>query len=156
MIIEGRVHAFGDGVSTDAIHPTSFFSTEPERIRQGAMAGIDPHFHRKVSEGDVIVAGRSFGVGSGREIAPLSLKLAGIRAVVAASMPRIFYRNCINIGLLPVIADVRGFFSDGDGIRIDTDNGVIENTTTGEKAEFVPPEPGIMEIIEAGDLMNTI
>jgi len=156
MIIEGRVHVFGDNISTDAIHPTSFFSTDPEQIKKGAMAGVRPDFYREVSEGDVIVAGRSFGMGSGREIAPLSLKLAGIGAVVAVSMPRIFYRNCINIGLLPVIADVTAMFRDGERIRIDTVAGLIENPDSGAKASFRSPEPELMRIIEAGGLMNTI
>lgn len=156
MIIEGNVHIFGDDINTDAIHPTSLFSTKPEEIRRGAMAGIDPEFYQKVSEGDVIVAGQSFGMGSGREIAVLSLKMAGIRAVVSASMPRIFYRNCLNLGILPIIADARSIFDSGDRIRIDTDAGRLENMDTGACLLFYPPEPYLMRIIEAGGLMNTI
>ena len=156
MIITGRVHIFGDGVSTDAIHPTKFFSTEPARIVEGAMAGMEEGFHRKVSRGDVIIAGRSFGSGSGREIAPLSLKLAGIDAVIAVSMPRIFFRNCVNVGILPIIADVRTAFSPHDRIRIDTDRGVIENLDTGAIIPFEPPDARIMGILEAGGLMKTL
>jgi len=156
MIIEGRAHMFGENVSSDAIHPTSLFSTDPEIIKKGAMAGIDPDFHKKVSKGDVIIAGKSFGRGSGREIAPLSLKLAGIDAIVAVSMPRIFLRNCINIGLLPIIADARALFSDGDMVWIDTDRGIIKNRATGDSMRFRPLERDFMEIIEAGGLMNLL
>ena len=103
MIIKGNVHLFGDDVDTDAIIPGPYLkTTDPCELASHCMAGIDENFPKKVKEGDIIVAGENFGCGSSREQAPISIKYTGIRAVVAESFARIFYRNCINIGLIPI------------------------------------------------------
>ena len=98
-----RVWKFGDNIDTDAIIPGKVSSSiyDPKRLAKHAFEGIRDEFSKEAREGDVIVAGRNFGCGSSREHAPLALKGAGVRMVVAESFARIFFRNAVNVGLLP-------------------------------------------------------
>ena len=99
-IIEGRVLKLGDDIDTDSILPGRYLTlSKPEDLGKHVMEGYDLHYKDKIQEGDVIVAGSNFGCGSSREQAPIALKASGIKAVVAKSFARIFYRNAINIGL---------------------------------------------------------
>jgi len=103
MIIEGKVMKFGDKIDTDVIIPARYLKyTDPQYLAQHAMEPLDPEFYKKASSGVVIVAGKVFGMGSSREQAAIALKAAGVRAIIAESFARIFYRNAINNGL-PVI-----------------------------------------------------
>ncbi len=152
--MQGKVHKYGDHVDTDVIIPARYLnSSDPKVLASHCMEDIDKAFLGRVQPGDIIVAGRNFGCGSSREHAPLALKTAGIACVVADSFARIFYRNCINIGL-PVLecpeaaADARA----GDTLSIDLARGEIRNTTSG-KTYTTPPFPPFMQrIIDAGGL----
>ena len=85
-----------------------------------ACTGFDPDFHKKISKGDIIIAGRNFGGGSSREQAPVALKYAGISAVVAESFARIFYRNAFTIGLPALeIPEIKGKINQGDELEVD-------------------------------------
>src|SRR3989441_13332618 len=98
-----RIFKFGDGISTDAIIPGRYnVTTDATALGKACFIEARPDFAGSVREGDVIVGGRNFGCGSSREHAPMAIKAAGIQAVGARSVARIFYRNAINIGL-PVI-----------------------------------------------------
>src|SRR5215211_1746298 len=99
--LKGRAWVFGDNINTDIIIPFRFKSrtNDPYEMAKYAMYGLDPDFHKKISPGDIIIAGRNFGGGSSREQAPVALKYAGIAAVIAESFARIFYRNAFTIGL---------------------------------------------------------
>ena len=94
------------------------------------MEDIRPGFYKEIKEGDFIVAGENFGMGSSREQAPLVIQAAGIGAVVAKSFARIFYRNCINVGL-PVIECDTSQIAEGDVLEVDIENGVVVNKTKG-------------------------
>jgi 3-isopropylmalate/(R)-2-methylmalate dehydratase small subunit len=97
------------------------------------MYGWDPDFHKKISKGDVIVAGKNFGGGSSREQAPVALKYAGISAVIAESFARIFYRNAYTIGLPALeIPEIKGKINQGDELKIDITKLIAENTRTNE------------------------
>jgi 3-isopropylmalate/(R)-2-methylmalate dehydratase small subunit len=103
MRIEGRVHRFGDHVDTDVIIPGRYLTLRDQAaLGRHCLEGLDPGFAARVQHGDILVAGRNFGSGSSREHAVLALKGAGIGAVVAESVARIFFRNAINLAL-PVI-----------------------------------------------------
>ncbi|MCK4720449.1 3-isopropylmalate dehydratase small subunit, partial [bacterium] len=92
--IRGLAWQYGDDIDTDQIIPARYCNTfDPEYLADYAMAGIDLGFAQRVAQGDIIVAGRNFGCGSSREVAPLALKAAGVGAIVAHSFARIFYRN---------------------------------------------------------------
>ena len=101
-VIEGRVWRFGDNIDTDVIVPGKYLVHDLPKIAQHVMEGIRPGFAQECGAGDIIVGGTNFGTGSSREMAPLGLQAAGISAIVARSFARIFFRNCINVGLAPV------------------------------------------------------
>jgi 3-isopropylmalate/(R)-2-methylmalate dehydratase small subunit len=118
---------------------------------------VIPEFYKKVSKGDIIVAGRNFGKGSSREHAARLLKLVGVGAVVAKSFAHIFYRNAINIGLPVVIASkVPDVTESGDVIEIDLVNGVVRNVTRGVEEKVKPYPKEILEIIMHGGIVEYI
>ena len=116
---------------------------------------MDPAFAASVRDGDVIVAGRNFGCGSAMEVAATVVRAAGIRAVVAKSFARSFYRNAINNGLLVVACDTAAF-GEGDAIHIAADTGVIHvvNGRSGAKLSAAPLPPIMTEILAAGGLVG--
>lgn len=142
-ISKGKVWVFGDDINTDIIIPFRFKSrtNDPYEMAKYAMYGFDPDFHNKISNGDIIVAGRNFGGGSSREQAPVALKYAGISAVIAESFARIFYRNAFTIGLPALeISEIKGKVIQGDELKIDVTQFTAENLRTNEifKAQKVP------------------
>lgn len=155
-VLRGRVHKYGDNVDTDSIIPGRFLKEmDPKRLAEHAMEGIDPNFVMKVKQGDFIVAGKNFGCGSSREHAPIALKYAGIRAVLAKSFARIFYRNAVDGGfLIPIEIDdsIYERLSDGDEIEVDVSEGTIRNITKGEVYKMRPIPELVMKIIRAGGI----
>lgn len=152
---EGRAWVFGDNVDTDVIIPARYLLTaDPAVLAAHCMEDIDPEFAGKVRAGDILVAGGNFGCGSSREHAPLSIKGAGIAAVVAVSFARIFYRNAINIGL-PILecAEAVAATCQGDILRIELAAGRIENVTSGQTFQAQPYPESILRIIHAGGLI---
>jgi 3-isopropylmalate/(R)-2-methylmalate dehydratase small subunit len=134
-ISKGRAWIFGDNINTDIIIPFRFKSrtNDPYEMAKYAMYGFDPDFHKKISKGDVIVAGRNFGGGSSREQAPVALKYAGISAVIAESFARIFYRNAFTIGLPALeIPEIKGKVDHQDELKIDIAKYAVENIRTKE------------------------
>ncbi|HEU4793900.1 MAG TPA: 3-isopropylmalate dehydratase small subunit [Nitrolancea sp.] len=158
MQINGKVWKFGDDVDTDVIIPARYLVTiDPAELATHCMEDIDPEFAGKVQPGDVIVAGKNFGCGSSREHAPISIKAAGVQAVIAESFARIFYRNAINIGL-PVIESPQSAqeAETGDRLEIDTDQGNVHNTRTGNTYPSTPYDTYVQEIVQAGGLMEAV
>ncbi len=156
MLIRGRVWKFGDDVNTDAIYPARYLNThDPKELAKHIMEDADKDFPSKVKEGDILVAGKNFGCGSSREHAPIAIKASGIRAVVARSFARIFYRNAFNIGL-PIFesSDASEKIKQTDEIEIDADNGIIRNLTTHEEYKANPIPPFMQELIDAGGLIE--
>jgi 3-isopropylmalate/(R)-2-methylmalate dehydratase small subunit len=142
-ILKGRAWVFGDNINTDIIIPFRFKSrtNDPYEMATYAMYGYDPDFHKKISKGDVIVAGRNFGGGSSREQAPVALKYAGISAVIAESFARIFYRNAFTIGLPALeIPEIKGKVDPQDKLEINIFEFTVKNDRTSEsfQAKKVP------------------
>jgi 3-isopropylmalate/(R)-2-methylmalate dehydratase small subunit len=158
MQVRGRVWKFGDDVDTDVIIPARYLTTsDPDELAAHVMEDIDPDFTSKVQEGDIIVAGKNFGCGSSREHAPIAIKAAGVKAVVAESFARIFYRNAINIGLALVEAPEASQETEtGDILEIDTDEGGVLNLRTGESYDSRPFPAYVQQIIDAGGLMQAV
>ncbi|NLC63558.1 MAG: 3-isopropylmalate dehydratase small subunit [Thermoanaerobacterales bacterium] len=156
MIYKGKAWKFGDNVDTDVIIPARHLNIrDVNELASHCMEEIDPQFTKKISTGDIIVAGKNFGCGSSREHAPLVIKTAGISCVIACSFARIFYRNAINLGLpileCPnIVTDVR----QGDNIYVDTSQGFIKNLTNGKTYKAYPFPDFIREIIDAGGLIK--
>ncbi|MBU4203085.1 MAG: 3-isopropylmalate dehydratase small subunit [Acidobacteria bacterium] len=153
----GRVWKYGDGVNTDVIFPGKYTYSpmEPEEMATHALEDLDPGFTAGVKQGDVIVAGRNFGCGSSREQAAICLKYAGVRAVIAESFARIFYRNAINQGL-PAIQcqEAVKALEAGDELEIDFAKGLILSG----RGEFpFPPFPeSVLKILAAGGLIPSL
>ena len=105
MILEGRVWILDDDdINTDVIYPGKYTyePLSPEEMAKVALEDYDSTFASEVKEGDIIIAGRNFGCGSSREQAVTALKYAGVRAIIAESFARIYYRNAINQALLVI------------------------------------------------------
>jgi 3-isopropylmalate/(R)-2-methylmalate dehydratase small subunit len=153
--MRGKVFKYGDDVNTDVIFPGkyTYTITDPKEMAQHGLEDLDPDFIKKVKEGDIIVAGKYFGCGSSREQAVTCLKEAGISVVVAQSFARIYYRNCINSGLPPLVLEDTSEIHTGDELDIDIETGKITNTTTGCTYTVKPLPPFVMEIINDGGLI---
>lgn len=155
--IEGRALVVGDNVDTDAIVPGRYLTiTDPVELGKHALEGLDPRMPERLRERELIVAGRNFGCGSSREHAVLALVGAGVRAVVAESFARIFYRNAINRGLLVIEAPgISRKVSDGDRIAVDLERNLVV-LPSGETVPFKPIAREVLEIVEAGGLIERL
>ncbi len=156
MKLKGRVWKFGADVDTDAIIPARYLNTsDPKELARHVMEDADPDFPKKVTPGDIIVAGKNFGCGSSREHAPIAIKAAGVQAVVAKSFARIFYRNAFNIGL-PIFESPEAAeqIQEGDIIEIDADSGIIKNLTRDEQYQAKPIPSFMQELIASGGLIE--
>lgn len=156
-MLRGKVFKFGDGISTDHIIPgrhAHLRSNLPE-LAKHVLEDADPTFVSRVSEGDFIVAGNNFGLGSSREHAPLVIKMAGVSAILAKSVARIFFRNAINLGLPVLVCDTDGI-NDGDELEIDLSAGTVGNITTGQKLTFGKIPQVMLRILDEGGLIPYI
>jgi 3-isopropylmalate/(R)-2-methylmalate dehydratase small subunit len=154
-VIIGRVWKFGDGINTDVIIPARYLILPLEEMKAKAMEPIDPDFSGKVHQGDVIIAGRNFGCGSSREQAPAVLRDLGIRAIVAVSFARIFFRNAINLGL-PVVecGPVYEHVQEGDTVEIQPSSGKIRIPTKGMEFSVSKLPAFLLAIINDGGLIS--
>ena len=155
MSIQGKCWKYGDNVNTDEIIPARYLNTtDAKELGSHCMEDADAAFAGRVAAGDVIVGGRNFGCGSSREHAPVAIRACGVAAVIARSFARIFYRNCINMGLPIVASDeaVDGIEA-GHEIEVDVAAGVIHNRTTGAEFAVPPFPPQLRAIMDAGGLM---
>jgi 3-isopropylmalate/(R)-2-methylmalate dehydratase small subunit len=155
-VIRGRAHCFGDNIDTDAIIPVHAVGlTDPEALGAHCMENIDPDFAGRVEAGDVIVARRNFGCGSSREVAPWSVKGAGIGCVIAETFARIFFRNAINIGLPVMICpEAAAATEPGDILEVDVASGEIRNLTRSESFRAASYPAFIQELIGCGGLVE--
>jgi 3-isopropylmalate/(R)-2-methylmalate dehydratase small subunit len=156
-MLKGRVHKFGDSISTDHIIPGRYAhlrSNLPE-LAKHVLEDADVNFVKKVKPGDFVVGGNNFGLGSSREHAPLVIKMAGVSAILAKSVARIFFRNAINLGLPVLICDTDKI-SNGDELEIDLTAGTINDKTNGKTLTF-GKIPGVMlKILNEGGLIEYV
>ena len=147
---------YGDNVDTDVIIPARYLNTpNAKELASHCMEDIDKTFATFVKEGDFIVAGNNFGCGSSREHAPLAIKTCGIKAVIAKTFARIFYRNAINIGLVIIENDeIQNDIDTNDEINIDLSQGKIYNKTKNKEYSFSPYPKEIQNLIEVGGLVE--
>ncbi len=149
-----KVWKFGDNIDTDLIIAARYLNnSDPDALASHVMEDADPTFKEKLRTGDVIVAGENFGCGSSREHAPIALKAAGVKAVIAKSFARIFYRNAFNMGLAIYELPEADEIAEGDEIKIDPQNGEILNLTSGKTYRFQAIPSFMQELIDAGGLI---
>jgi 3-isopropylmalate/(R)-2-methylmalate dehydratase small subunit len=149
-----RVWVYGDNINTDVIFPGKYTYTlkTQEDIAAHALEDLDPAFASAVQPGDVIVAGRNWGMGSSREQAVTCLKYVSVTAIIAGSFSGIYFRNCINQGLLPIVCpDLRAHVQSGDSIELDLTAGYI--TAAGRAFSIPRLSPSVQAIIDAGGLV---
>lgn len=154
-MIEGRIWKYGDDVNTDVIFPGKYTYTvsDPKEMAKYALEDLDPEFAKGCKAGDVVVGGENFGCGSSREQAPISIKEAGARAIVAKSFARIFFRNAINAGLLVITApDAVDAAEHGEVIKINSDEGKI--SVNGKDFSYPPLASEVQEILDCGGLVE--
>jgi len=156
-MLKGRAFKFGDNISTDHITPgrlAHLRSNLPE-LAKHVLEDADPAFASRVKAGDFIVAGNNFGLGSSREHAPLVIKMAGVSAILAKSVARIFFRNAINLGLPVLICDT-ALIDEGDELEVDLAAGTVNNITKGDQLTFGKLPEVMLHIMDEGGLIPYI
>ena len=149
-----RVWVYGDHVNTDVIFPGKYTYTlkTPEEIAAKALEDLDPAFTQNAQPGDVIVAGRNWGCGSSREQAVIALKYAGVVAIIAESFNGLYFRNCVNQGVLPIVCEgLAQVTQTGDSIALDVARGEIR--AGDQRFTFAPPPPSVQAILDEGGLL---
>ncbi|MCY4088003.1 MAG: 3-isopropylmalate dehydratase small subunit [Actinomycetia bacterium] len=154
MNLAGTAWVLGDNVSTDEIVPGRYLGVDdPAELARQAFEGAAPGLVDRIAQGDILVGGANFGTGSSREQAPRAIRAAGFGAIVAASFARIFFRNCVNVGL-PVFwsPEAAADVAEGDRVEINPEAGQIVNVTQGAVHRAAPLPPFVREIVASGGL----
>ena len=157
MTMTGKAWKFGNDISTDLITPGRYFHLRSDINELAKYTLIDARkdYVPNVSKGDFVVAGKNFGLGSSREHAPIVIKISGASAIIAESFSRIFYRNCINIGL-PAITFDTSKIDDGDIIELNISDGILVNKTKNSKHDFTKFPKIMNDILNSNGLLNYI
>jgi 3-isopropylmalate/(R)-2-methylmalate dehydratase small subunit len=156
-MLKGKAFKFGDNISTDLIVPgrlAGLRSNLPE-LAKHVLEDADPTFASRVKNGDFVVGGSNFGLGSSREHAPLVIKMSGVSAVLAKSVARIFFRNAINQGLPILICDT-AVINDGDELEVDLAAGTVKDLTNGKQLSFGKIPTVMLNILNEGGLLPYI
>jgi len=156
-MLKGQAHKFGDSISTDHIIPGRYAhlrSNLPE-LAKHVLEDADTTFVEKVNPGDFVVGGSNFGLGSSREHAPLVIKMAGVSAILAKSVARIFFRNAINLGLPVLICDTDRI-NNGDELEVDLAASMIKDLTNGAELTFGKIPDVMLTILDEGGLIPYI
>ena len=158
MPFTGVSHKVGEHIDTDAIIPARFLvTTDPKKLGENCMEGLEHGWVKRVQIGDILVAERNFGCGSSREHAPIAILGAGMKAVIAHSFARIFYRNAFNMGLLLMeVGDDVDKINDGDELEVDAATGVIRDLTNGAEIQCPPLPASMAAILAKGGLVNYV
>lgn len=152
----GRVWKFGDGVDTDVMYPGKALRLTSVDACDLLFEGLRPGWSSQVVEGDVVVGGHNFGIGSARPVGVL-LFMVGIRAVLAESMSSLFQRNCINAGLFAAAAPgIAAMCEEGDRLAVDMDRGLATLVVSGTTCPVPVLPPFVRRIVEEGGVLNQL
>ena len=152
--LTGKVIVIGDNIDTDQIYPGCYLAlTDPKEIGSHCLEGVSKEIAPSFPQGGIVIAGRNFGCGSSREHAPIALLSMGAKAVLADSFARIFFRNAVNLGLLPVICKgISLHVKEGQTLTLDLDAGTVTVAETGEVLPCEQLGDQAMLILEAGGI----
>lgn len=152
--VTGKIIVVGDNIDTDQIYPGRYLDiVDPKEIGSHCLCGVDESIAANFPQGGMVVAGRNFGCGSSREHAPIALLNMGAKAVLADSFARIFFRNAINLGLLPIICkEIREKVKDGMTLTLDLEKYQVTVQETGETYPCEKLGDQALKILEAGGI----
>ena len=152
--METKIIVVGDNIDTDQIYPGRYLDiVDPKEIGSHCLCGVDESIAANFPQGGMVVAGRNFGCGSSREHAPIALLNMGAKAVLADSFARIFFRNAINLGLLPIICKgIREKVKDGMTLTLDLEKYQVTVQETGETYPCEKLGDQALKILEAGGI----
>lgn len=152
--VTGKIIIVGDNIDTDQIYPGCYLAiTDPKEIGRHCLEGVSPDISPNFPKGGIVVAGRNFGCGSSREHAPIALLNMGASAVLADSFARIFFRNAVNLGLLPIICKgISQKVKKGQTLSLNLDHGTVTVQETGEVYPCEQLGDQAMKILEAGGI----
>ena len=161
--VRGRAWVFGDNIDTDIIAPGNTISfglgdsAEEDDVKRNAFKAVRPDFYKCVREGDILVAGRHFGLGSHREPANRALYTLGFRAVIVESIARLFFRNSVAIGFHVLeMPGITKLVTEGDELDIDFSAATLRNVTRGVDTPFEPYSPLVRRIIDRGGILEVM
>lgn len=150
-----RVWKFGDAINTDDILPGKYapFMVGEDKFHTYAFAHIRPDFASNYRPGDILVCGKNTGLGSSREYAPEALRKLGLKAIIAKSYARIFYRNLVNLGIMPFEApEMVEALQDGDEVELDFEQGLLQRGA--ETFRLRPPPAFLLEALKEGSILE--
>jgi len=151
--ISGKVWRYGDDIDTDVLAPGLYMKGSIDVLASHCLESVDANFANSVCEGDILVAGANFGIGSSREQAAQVLKQLGIRAIIARSFGGIFFRNALNYGLTALVSKEVDRIHQGDQISINAASGELVNISTNESYRCDSLPPKLLQMVEAGGLV---
>lgn len=149
----GRAWRFGDNIDTDSLAPGLYMKRPIEELARHCLEAVNPVFAGQVQPGDIVVAGRNFGMGSSREQAVQALRELGVAAVLAQSFAGIFYRNALNLGLLALVCRDTDQIEEGNRIMVDGAAGRLVNLSSGREHVCEPLPPHLLAMIADGGLV---
>lgn len=150
-----KVWRLGADIDTDQLAPGAYMKLGIEGIAPHCLEAVRPEFAAGVRPGDVIAAGANFGIGSSREQAAAALVQLGVRAVIAPSFSGLFFRNAFNLGLLLLTCKEAEQLSEGELVALDLQDMRVV-TADGRRLACDPIPAFLMEMVQAGGLMNTL
>ncbi|MBN1353126.1 MAG: 3-isopropylmalate dehydratase [Candidatus Omnitrophica bacterium] len=155
MGVAHRLIKFQNNVNTDYIISGryKFQVRDPRELARHVFEDIEENFYKKVRPGDFLISGENFGCGSSREQAPLALKVMGLRAVVAKSFARIFYRNALNLGLCLIECNTN-YIDDGDALDLNLESNLLKNKSKGLNVSFKPIQPLARKVLAEGGMIE--
>jgi len=151
--ITGRVWKFGDNIDTDVLSPGLYMKGSLQELAKHCLEAVEPRFAREVRPGDIVVAGRNFGMGSSREQAVMALRELGVGAVLATSFAGIFYRNALNLGLLALVCPDASRIRPEATLGIETATAKIRDLERGEAYAAEPLPPHLLQMVAEGGLL---
>lgn len=156
LVVTGRAWVFGDDVNTDDMYPGFAMKMSTQEASRFMFDATRPGWPDLVEPGDIVVAGRNFGLGSSRPVAELFTTL-GIAALVAEQYNSLFLRNCLNFGLPAVtITDATRFITEGDVVTLEIENGTARVEATGAECTFARFPEFLVEMLRRGGLIRQL
>lgn len=149
----GRAFVYGDNIDTDMLAPGLYMKFAIAEIAKHCLEAIDPDFAKAVRPGDIVVGGENFGMGSSREQAVMALSELGVRFVIAKSFAGLFFRNCVNLGVAPLVCARAHEIATGDELDADALTGSIRNRTRGATLPCEPLPAHLLAMLDDGGLM---